>query len=297
MARKTTKGNKATQPELGLIDACTALYIRVSTTKQADEGFGLEAQRTELDSYCAAMGWNVCPDHIYVERGVSGKSTDRPEFQRMMQAAKAGLIGRVVATKLDRIARNLKDLLLTVDELKACKCALVVKKEQFDTSTAQGIFVLQMLGAVGELERSMIAERVQSGRLENAKAGGFNGAPAAYGYTYQNEQFSIKPDQAHWVREIFNLFLAGKSINAIAKALNENGAPTQKGGQWYAMTVQQILRNGLYAGAAQWDGLEVENSHPAIISKEVYEAAHKRLQALRPGKQLETEIERRLQHA
>ena len=101
----------------------------------------------------------------------------------MMQAAQAGQIQRIVATKLDRIARNLKDLLQTVDELKRYNCALVIKKEAFDTSTPQGLFVMQMLGAVGELERSMIAERVQSGRVEKASQGGFNGAPEAYGYT------------------------------------------------------------------------------------------------------------------
>src|SRR5205823_11069147 len=101
----------------------------------------------------------------------------------MMQAAKDGKIQRIVATKLDRIARNLKDLLQTVDELKQYGCALVVKKEQFDTSTAQGVFVLQMLGAVGELERSMISERVQSGRVENAKQGGYNGSRVPLGYT------------------------------------------------------------------------------------------------------------------
>jgi len=296
MARKTIKGkDKAEQADLGLENTCTALYIRVSTTKQADEGYSLDAQARELGAYCQANGWQVCDGHIYIDAGLSGKSTDRPQFQAMLEAAKDGKIQRIVATKLDRIARNLKDLLQTVDELKQYGCALVIKKEAFDTGTPQGVFVMQMLGAVSELERSMISERVQSGRLEKAKAGGFNGAPPPYGYSYQNEQFVIVPSQGHWVREIFASFLAGRSINSIAKDLNDKGAPTQKGGQWYAMTVQQILRNGAYAGLAQWDGLENDGAYPAIISKETYEATHRRLQALRPGKQVAAEIERRLQ--
>ena len=297
MARKLTKRTKAAEQAVLLAETCTALYIRVSTEKQATEGHSLDAQENELKAYCTANGWHVCEGHIYIDAGVSGKSTDRPAFQEMMEAAKAGRIQRIVATKLDRIARNLKDLLNTVDELKACGCALVVKKEQFDTSTAQGMFVLQMLGAVSELERSMISERVQTGRVENASKGGFNGAPEAFGYSYQAGEFVVNEVEAKTVRNIFAMFLAGKSLNAIAKALNEAGTPTKRGGQWFAMTVRQTLTNGAYAGISQWDGQEVDGTRPAIIVKETYEAAHARLNALRPGKQLEAEIERRLQAA
>jgi len=296
MARKVIKNNETVkQGDLALPYTCTALYIRVSTVKQAEEGNSLAAQRKELDAYCLAQGWHVCPDHIYVDAGISGKSDDRPAFQAMMAAAKGKQIQRIVAVKLDRIARNLKNLLQTVDELKQYKCALVIKKEQFDTSTAQGVFVLQMLGAVSELERSMIGERVQSGRVENASQGGYNGARCPLGYEYSNEAFTIVSEHAQTVRSIFAMFLAGKSLNAIAKALNESGARTAAGGKWYPATVGYILRNGQYAGLAQWDGVEVDGSYPAIIDKATYEQAHKRLQALRPGIQLESEIARRLQ--
>jgi len=291
MARKT----KPVYKQLELPEGCTALYIRVSTQKQADEGFSLAAQRKELDAYCLALGWNVCDQHIYIDAGISGKSDDRPAFQAMMQAAKAGQIQRIVALKLDRIARNLKNLLQTVDELKACHCALVVKKESFDTSTPQGMFVLQMLGAVSELERSMISERVSSGRVEKATQGGFLGAPQVFGYVYSDSDFTVNEGEAATVRSIFDLFLAGKSLNAIAKHLNESGAATKKGGSWYPVTVSKIIANGRYAGLAQWDGIEQQGEHPAIISKATYEQAHARLQALRPGVQLESEITRRLQ--
>lgn len=294
MARKASKG-KGTQGALPLQDVRTSLYIRVSTLKQVEEGNGLAAQRTALDAHCAAQNWVVAPEHVYVDAGVSGKSSDRPQFQAMMQAAQTGQVGRVVALKLDRIARNLKNLLQTVDELNQAGCALIVIKEQFDTSTPQGVFVLQLLGAVSELERSMIHERVQSGRVENAHQGGYNGARCPLGYAYSNEAFTVLEDQAATVRTVFDLFLSGKSLNAIAKTMNDTGAPTAAGGRWYPATVGYILRNGQYAGLAQWDGVEVAGACPAIISKETYEATHKRLQALRPGIQLESEIERRLE--
>lgn len=298
MARKVNKGNEAAkQADLGLAHTCTALYIRVSTQLQADEGYSLEAQQERLQAFCVAQGWNVCEGHIYVDAGVSGKTTDRPKFQAMLQAAQAGKVQRIVAMKLDRIARNVREFLATVDQLKAWQCDLVLVKESFDTSTPHGRFALTMFAAMAELEASTITERVMSGKAQKAKSGGFNGAPEAFGYSYSNGVFAVKVEEAHWVREIFTMFLGGQSINAIAKALNEAGAPTKRGGQWFPMTVRQTLTNGVYAGVAQWDGVEVEGAQPAIISKDTYEAAHRRLQALRPGKQLESEIERRLQHA
>jgi len=298
MARKTSQGTKAAaQADWAPNHTCTALYIRVSTLKQADEGFSLAAQRKELDEYCTRQGWPVVTEHIYIDAGVSGKTDERPAFQAMLAAAQAGQLQRIVATKLDRIARNLKNLLQTVDELKQSGCALVIKKEAFDTSTPQGMFVLQMLGAVSELERSMIHERVQSGRVENASGGGYNGARCPLGYTYRAGVFVINEVEAATVRRIFSLFLAGQSLNAIARAMHDAGAQTAAGGRWYPATVGYILRNGQYAGLAQWDGVEVGGIYPAIINKATYEAADKRLQALRPGIQLESEIARRLQAA
>lgn len=295
MARKSTKA-VAKQGTLDLPDGCTALYMRVSTAKQADEGYSLDSQRKELDAYCAVNGWHVCTDHVYLDIQ-SGKSDDRPQFQAMMQAARDGKIQRVVALKLDRIARNLKNLLQTVDDLKRYGCALVVKKEQFDTSTPQGMFVLQMLGAVSELERSMIAERVTSGRIEKAIQAGFNGAPEAYGYNYSDGKFTVNTDEALIVTQIFALFLAGKSQNAIAKRLNEVDAPTKRGGSWFQVTIAKILGNGRYAGLNQWDGIEQQSDQPAIITKATYEAAQLRLQVLRPGIQSERKILERLQTA
>lgn len=296
MARKQTKPTK--QAEIGQPkEIITALYLRVSTKEQAEK-FGLDAQRSELEAYCKAHGWVVSEENIYIDAGISGKSADRPAFQAMLQAAQDRRIGRIVTVKLDRIARNLRDLLNTVDALEKYGCALIVKKEQFDTSTPQGRFVLQMLGAVSELERSMIAERVEGGRLEKAKAGGNLGKPAPYGYAYSGEKLVIVPDQADVVRQIYSDFLAGGSMNSIAHKLNTSGTPTQgrrAGSSWYPVTVQNILKNGLYAGLAQWDGIETDSADcEAIIDLDTYEAAQRRLQALRPGRQSSAEIERRL---
>lgn len=294
MARKHgQKVNTVKQGELGLSDVRTALYIRVSTEKQATEGYGLDAQRAELDAYCQAQGWNVAPEHVYIDAGVSGKTDERPAFQAMMQAAKAGQVQRIAATKLDRVARNLKNLLQTVDELKGYGCALVIKKEAFDTSTVQGMFVLQMLGAVAELERGMIGERVQSGRVENAKQGGYNGSRCPIGYEYINGAFVVVEDRADVVRFIFRQWNAGQSLNAIVRGLNDTTTPTpsgKPGSAWTVAGLRHILSNGAYCGLAQWDGVEAPGVYPAIISQAIYDAAHDRLEAMRRGRPVGIEL-------
>ncbi len=108
--------------------------------------------------------------HLHIDAGISGKATtERPAFQTMMAAAQAGQVQRIVAMKLDRLARNVKDFLGIVDELRAMKCDLVLVKKSFDTSTPQGKFALTMFAAMAELEASTITERI-SGQLEQAGA-------------------------------------------------------------------------------------------------------------------------------
>jgi site-specific DNA recombinase len=288
MARKYVKESKqATQ--LALDTGCTGLYVRVSTELQATEGNSLEAQERQLKAFCEAHDWLVCPEHIYVDAGVSGKSTDREQFQRMLVAAKAGHIRRIVAMKLDRVARNVREFLATVDQLKAWDCDLVLIKESFDTGTPQGRFALTMFAAMAELEASTITERVMSGKTENAINGGYNGSRVPYGYTYSAGTFTANPAEAQYVREIFNMFLSGVSLNGIVKALNENSVPTATdGATWYVNGVKHILANGAYAGVGQWNGTEHDaGSHPAIIDRRTYDQAQARLKGLSRGQRID----------
>lgn len=285
MSRKITK-RQAKRMELGQKVDCTSLYIRVSTEKQADEGFSLDAQKSRLAAYCEAQQWHVCPNHIYIDAGVSGKSTaGRDSFNAMMQAAKDGIVKRVVAIKLDRIARNTKDFLSIVDQLQGYGCDLVLIKESFDTSTPQGKFALTMFAAIAELEASTITERVMTGKAQKATEGGYNGSQCPLGYTYTNGEFAINESQAVTVRDIFGSFVNGQSMASIAAALNDGNVPTVRGGRWQSATVKYILENGLYCGLTQWGKVETMGNHSAIISRELYESAHNRLMTIKPGKQ------------
>lgn len=277
MARKIQKSTQTTTSPTPLLP-CTALYIRVSTDKQAEEGFSLDAQESRLRSYCDAQGWQVCPGHIYVDAGLSGKSTDRPAFQKMLQAAQDGKIARVVAIKLDRMARNTREFLATVDQLDTFGCALVLLKESFDTSSPHGRFALTMFAAIAELESSQITERVMSGKREKAQQGGNNGRYCPLGYTFADGHYSIEESAAGLVRSIFADFTTGQTLTTIAARLNAQDAPTARGGKWYPATVRYILTNGFYAGIAQYEQTETAAVHPAIIDALTYSAAIARLE-------------------
>lgn len=284
MARKLNKRQSADQLALGAKVDVTAIYVRVSTERQAEEGYSLDDQARRLGYYCESQGWNVDAKHVYVDAGVSGKSTNRDQFQAMMSAARSGEITRIVAMKLDRIARNVKDFLGIVDELKTAGCDLVLIKESFDTSTPHGKFALTMFAAMAELEASTITERVMSGKAQKAQEGGYNGARCPLGYQYTNNAFTVDQGAAYWVREVFNRFVAGQTMSQIAADLNSAGATTARGGEWYASTVRTILLNGFYAGIAQWDGVETAGAHPAIISRNLYDQAQARLDTIKPGR-------------
>lgn len=285
MARSNTKRTgKAKQAALGAGGA-TALYIRVSTDKQATEGYSLEAQREKLAAYCTAQGWTVDDAHIYVDAGQSAKSTDRPEYQRMIAAVAGGGVRRVVAVKLDRLSRNTKDFLGLLDYCDEHNCGIVSIAESFDTSTPVGRAVVTVLMAFAELERSQIADRMQSGRDEKARQGERNGAPVPYGYTCTGGAWAAHPDQAAIVRSIFTEFCGGASLRGVAAKLNAAGVPAPKGRAWYPAQVSYILDNGLYAGLVQYKGgAGVPNeSIPAIIEPADYDAAGSRLATLRRG--------------
>jgi site-specific DNA recombinase len=290
MARKygNTTGKQAKQ--LAIDTGCTALYIRVSTQLQADAGFSLDAQKESLMLHCKAQGWNICPEHIYVDAGVSGKSTDRPQLQAMMEAAKTGAIKRIVAMKLDRIARNTGDFLAIVKQLEKWGCALALVKENFETSTPQGKFAITLFAAIAEMEASMITERVMSGKAQKATTGGYNGSRCPLGYVYADGQFKTT-ERAELVQHIFALWNRGQSLNAIVRSLTATGTPTPTSkGAWCVKGVKHILANGAYCGLAQWDGVEAAGNYPSIIDKATYDAAQARLTGLTRGQRVDLAV-------
>ena len=174
-----------------------AIYARVSTTNGQDPTM----QTRELKEYCERRGWKIAGE--YVDTGISGAREKRPELDRLMADAHRRRFDAVVVWKFDRFARSVSHLLRALETFKALGIEFVSLSEQMDTSTPTGKMVFTVLGAVAELERSLIAERVRAG-LRNARAKG---------------KKLGRPRRRVDAAKVERLRASGHSLNAISKLL------------------------------------------------------------------------------
>ncbi len=192
-----------------------ALYARVSTT---GHGQDVGLQLDELRQVAAQRGWTVARD--YVDAGVSGAKTSRPALDRLLADAREGRVDVVAIWKLDRLARSVSHLLELADSLNAWGVGLVsVRDAHVDTTTPAGRFTLQILGAVAELERSLIRERVVAGVRRAQAAGKHCGRPKV--------EMDLRPalamlDQGHGLKTTAKAL--GVSRATLRRRLEEGGA-------------------------------------------------------------------------
>ena len=200
-----------------------ALYTRVSTEEQANEGFSLDAQMRRLEMYCEMEGWTIAGK--YREEGHSGRNTKkRPEYQRMMSEKDQWDV--ILVLKMDRIHRNSKEFALMMDDLMSSGKDFCSVQEQFDTSNAMGRFVMDLMQRIAQLESEQIGERVKIGMERKAKFGkGLLGSGHPYGYEYDRGQLKVVNDEMFTVRAIYNMYRKNYSMEYIADSLNDAMIP------------------------------------------------------------------------
>lgn len=244
-----------------------AIYVRVSTTNQAEEGYSIDGQIDSLEKYCEAMGWDVY--NKYIDAGFSGGSLNRPEMTNLINDVKNGLFDTVLVYKLDRLSRNVRDTLYLIkDVFNTNKIDFVSIQENIDTSSAMGTLFLTLLSAIAEFEREQIKERMQLGKLGRAKSGkSMMWSKTSYGYDYIKETgtLSVNPYQALIVRKMFEWYLSGMSITKLRDTLNEQYGQDK---EWSYRTVRGILSNPVYCGYNQFKGQIFPGTHEAIISED-----------------------------
>ncbi|MFW6113678.1 MAG: recombinase family protein [Actinomycetota bacterium] len=169
----------------------TSGYIRVSTPRQAEEGYSLDAQERQIRAYCEAHRLPG-PTNIYREEGHSGATKDRPAFKELIKDCEEGIIGRVVVVDLSRVARD-GDYLWFFRFAERTGIEWCSIAENFDTSSAVGRAVVAILMAVYRLQREQMLEKVTSGMTERALQGLWN-PPGPYGYTYIPKEESSNGD-------------------------------------------------------------------------------------------------------
>ena len=221
------------------------IYIRVSTEDQVREGFSLAEQKEKLLQLCKFKEYEVF--NVYEDAGISAKDMEhRPSFQEMLSDMKKGKINYIVAYKLDRITRSVRDLEELISQLEMYNCYLICDKDDVNTSTANGRFFVRMLTVLSQLELEIVSERTKFGLNGAIKSGHLPGiVPLGYKKD-SNKKTIIDETTKDVVIRIFNMYLEGKSYQQISNTLNDEKVLYPK--HWRDTTIMKIIDNKVYMG-------------------------------------------------
>lgn len=244
-----------------------AIYTRVSTPGQVQNGESLEMQKEELLEYVKNKKWELYK--IYEDGGFSGGTTKRPAFQEMLRDAESKKFDVIVVYKIDRLSRTVLDFHKTMEIFKKHNIEFVSLTQRFDTTDATGRLMLNMLVEFANFEREINIDRARDSYLNRLKGGAHSGR-TPYGYKRDGKKLVIAKNEAEKVKEIFNLALQGFSSNKIAEKIKMDHDH-----------VKSIITNPFYTGYVcprrDKHGHRVQNSdawykgqHEGIVSLETY---------------------------
>lgn len=268
-----------------------AAYCRVSSNS-ADQIHSYQAQTTTYTNLIANHpDWKLVD--IYADPGITGTSLlPRNEFQRMMTDCEAGKIDRILVKSISRFARNTKDCLSSLRQLASYGVSVLFEKENIDTKTLTTEMMVSVFGALAQQESTSISQNLRMSYQRRMEKGAFSTCKAPFGYRLKDgKQLTIHPTEAASVSWIFSEYLRGRSQAQIAEDLTRRGLPTADDTPyWQETSIAYILTNEKYIGDSlcqktyttplpfaqkrnfgEQPQYYVHGSHPAIISKEVFE--------------------------
>ena len=238
-----------------------AIYCRVSTIEQAEEGYSIDEQNIKIREYCEREGHEIY--NLYEDRGISGKNiTNRPGIKQLLDDATKDKFDLVIVWKLNRISRKLLDILNIVELLNKYNIAFRSLTESFETETPSGKLQLNIMGAIGEFERETIAENVKLGLTARARDGRWCGG-IVLGYDLveipnegkkrRNTILKINEAEANTVRRIFDLYSQGYGYKAVVNRVNNEGHKSKKNRAFAVSTIKEILQNPVYIGKIRYN--------------------------------------------
>jgi len=238
-----------------------ALYTRVSTIEQAEEGYSIDEQERLLTEYCTKHDMEVYK--CYSDKGISGKDIKhRPALKELLNDAEDKVFDMVLSWKINRISRKLSDVLKIVELFERNNITFKSYSEPFETSTPAGKMQFQMMALIGEFERGTIAQNVKMGMCAKAKSGewcggivlGYDLKPVLVEGGKRNKtELVINAQEAHIVRTIYEEFVSGSGYKAITNKINKEGYRTKKGNFFSVNGVRDILLNPIYIGKVRYN--------------------------------------------
>lgn len=249
------------------------IYARYSSHNQREES--IEGQLRECHEFATKNGFSVVDE--YIDRAISGKTDNRPSFQRLIKDSERGQFDAVIMYTLDRFARNRYDSAVYKAKLKKNGVRVFYAKQEI-SDNPEGIILESVLEGMAEYYSENLARSIKRGMKENALHAVAMGS-LCLGYKMgENRQYEIDPVGAKAVQEIFTLYSEGKSKNEIVNYLNENGYKTSRGNPFNKNSLQRILRNDRYIGVYRYDDVVLEDAVPPIISRQLFDKVQSLLQ-------------------
>ena len=238
----------------------TVAYCRVSTEEQAAEGFSIAGQADKLRVYAELHDLGEVT--VIADPGLSGKNLERPGLQQLLHMVEEGHVANVLTWRLDRLSRNLSDLILLADRFGQAGVTLHSFTEKIDLSSATGRVFYNILGSFAQFYREQLAENVRMGMQQAGRQGKWINRPKT-GYDLVDGEL-VANEMAPVVRRIFTLRSEGQSVGKIADAT----------GVKYS-TVLTVLDSRIYLGEVQMNGEWFPGRHESIITPEQFAAAHR----------------------
>jgi len=250
-----------------------ALYLRVSTDRQATSGDSLETQDARLRAYCVSQGVEVTA--AYVDAGLSAKDTNRPQLQALLADVKTKAFDVVVTADLSRISRSVADIDTLVKTFSTHGVRLISLRENLDFASVFGRGIANLLTSLNQIEREQVAERVGVVKAQRVDAGKFNGGTPPFGYWARGalakhlmragksegdamkdatqrcpERGRLYVDEAEAaiVRRIFKTFCQTNSLARCRDDLNAAAIRHRNGQRWSRVAIHRVLENPVYLG-------------------------------------------------
>ncbi|MBU0958150.1 MAG: recombinase family protein [Nanoarchaeota archaeon] len=236
-----------------------SIYVRVSSDEQKKEGYSIQAQLDKLYEYAKFKGWEVF--RSYKDEGVSGKSIKgRKEFKQMLLDAHNEKFSAILIYKFDRAFRNVKEALITLDELRELGVDFISISENIDTTSAMGKFFFVVISGFAELERQLTSERLGLTLESKFNKGIIVGrVPTGYKWNKKKKIIVINDKKVDMVKDVFHMTLAGEGYR---KVCDKYGISHQS---YYNM-----IRNRVYIGDIEFNGKIKKGTHPKIIEDSVF---------------------------
>lgn len=274
-----------------------AIYCRVSTTEQAEEGYSIKEQERLIREYCVKQGYEVYK--VFSDAGISGKDIrHRPAIQELLKEAADKKFGMVMSWKINRLSRKLEDAIKIVNTLDKYGISYQSYSERFESDTPAGKMQFQMMALVGEFERNTIAQNVKMGMKAKARSGEWCGGTAPLGYYWvpmegmenlsrKKSRLEIDKAEAEIVQLIFNMYASGKGYKAITNHINKMGYKTKRDNAFSVSQIKSILTNPVYIGKVRFDvrrdwnekrrhninpePIIADGIHEAVITRELWD--------------------------